>query len=92
MGPTLTEGKGRVRFALSLREDFLARLSEFRARIPNIFHNEFRLAPLSDAESRAAIVEPARLLGLEVEPELVERLIRRPFPEGRGPAPASDRL
>ncbi len=85
LAATLTEGKGRVRFVLSLREDFLARLSEFRERIPNIFHNEFRLAPLSEAESRAAIVEPARLLGLDVEPELVERLIADLSREGVDP-------
>ena len=85
LAATLAEGKGRVRFVLSLREDFLARLSEFRERIPNIFHNEFRLAPLSEAESRAAIVEPARLLGLDVEPELVERLIADLSQEGVDP-------
>ena len=85
LAATLTEGKGRVRFVLSLREDFLARLSEFRERIPNIFHNEFRLAPLSEAESRAAIVEPARLLGLDIEPELVERLIADLSREGVDP-------
>lgn len=81
----LTEGKGRVRFVLSLREDFLARLSDFRERIPNIFHNEFRLAPLTDAESRASIVEPAQLLGLEVEPGLVDRLIADLSREGVDP-------
>jgi hypothetical protein len=85
LATTLTEGKGRVRFVLSLREDFLARLSDFRERIPNIFHNEFRLAPLSEAESRAAIVEPARLLGLEVEPELGDRLIADLSREGIDP-------
>jgi len=85
LAATLTEGKGRVRFVLSMREDFLARLSEFRERIPNIFHNEFRLEPLSEAESRAAIVEPAHLVGLEVEPELVERLIADLSREGVDP-------
>jgi len=71
----LAEAKGQVRFVLSMREDFLARVSEFRDRIPNVFHNEFRLDPLTEEESRAAIVEPAKLLGLEVEPELADRLI-----------------
>ena len=71
----LAEAKGQVRFVISLREDFLPRLSEFQDRIPAIFHNEFRLAPLSEEASRAAIIEPAKLLGIEVEPELVERLL-----------------
>ncbi len=71
----LTQGKGRIRLVLSLREDFLARLSELQGLIPTIFHNQFRMTRLSEEASRIAMVEPARLLGLEVEPELVDRLI-----------------
>jgi hypothetical protein len=81
----VTEAKGQVRFILSLREDYLARLSEFRDRIPNIFHNEFRLGPLTDDECRLAIVEPAKLLGLDVEPELVDRLVADLSREGIEP-------
>src|SRR5579863_4423064 len=81
----LTAAKGKVRFVLSLREDYLARLSEFRDRIPTIFHNEFRLGPLSEDASRAAIVEPAGLLGLEVESQLVERLLGDLSKEGIDP-------
>jgi DNA-binding transcriptional ArsR family regulator len=71
----LAEAKGQVRFVISLREDFLPRLSEFQDRIPTIFHNEFRLAPLSAEASHAAIIEPAQLLGIAVEPALVDRLL-----------------
>ncbi|MCP4658061.1 MAG: CHAT domain-containing protein, partial [bacterium] len=81
----LDEGRGQVRFVLSLREDFLARLSEFRERLPTIFHNELRLDPLGEEESREAIVEPARLLDLEVEPQLVDRLIEDLTAEGIDP-------
>jgi len=82
---TLAAGGGRVRFVLSLREDFLAHLSEFREAIPSVFHNEFRLESLSTEASRAAIVEPARLFGLEVEEALVERLIGDLTREGIDP-------
>ena len=68
-------GKGQVRFVLSLREDFLPRLSEFRDCIPTIFHNEFRLDRLAPDGCRAAITEPAKLFGLQVEPALVDRLL-----------------
>jgi hypothetical protein len=71
----LVVGKGHVRFVLSLREDFLPRLSEFRDRLPTIFHNEFRLDRLSPEACRAAITEPAKLFGLEVEPALIDRLL-----------------
>ena len=76
---------GRVRFVLALREDFLARLSEFREQIPSIFHNEFRLDPLSDENARVAIGEPPRLFGLDVEPKLVDRLIADLSAEGIDP-------
>ena len=72
---SLTRGGGRIRFLLSMREDFLARLSEFRDRLPNIFHNEFRLGPLDDEASRRAIVGPAELLGIAFDPALVDRLL-----------------
>ena len=85
MQATLLKAKGHVRFVLSLREDFLARLSEFRDRIPAIFHNEFRLEPLSLKAAGEAITEPAKLLGLEVEAALVDRLMADLYHEGVDP-------
>ena len=85
LAATLVQGKGQVRFVLSLREDFLARLSEFRDRLPTIFHNEFRLDPLNTETAREAIVEPAKMLGLDVEPALVDRLIADLVHEGIDP-------
>jgi serine/threonine protein kinase len=81
----LTLGKGRVRVVLSLREDFLARLSEFRDRLPTIFHNELRLDRLANEACRAAIAEPAKLFGLEVEPALIDRLLEDLSKEGIDP-------
>ncbi len=76
---------GRLRFVLSLREDFLARLAEFRQRIPAIFHNESRLGPLTLETARQAIVEPAKLLGIDVEADLVTRLLSDLETEGIEP-------
>lgn len=81
----LASAQGSVRFVLALREDFLARLSEFRHRLPTIFHNEFRLGPLDETASRTAIEDPAKLLGIEVESALIDRLIADLSIEGIDP-------
>ncbi|MBD3236639.1 MAG: protein kinase, partial [Candidatus Eisenbacteria bacterium] len=43
---------GRIRVLLSLREDFLARLSDFREQLPTVFHNGFCLQPPGAREPR----------------------------------------
>ncbi len=45
-------------FILSLRDDALARLDRFKARIPRLFSNYLRLRPLAGKAARSAIVEP----------------------------------
>ena len=53
----------RVNVLLSLREDTLARLDRFKARIPNLFGNCLRLDRLDRAAGRAAIVRPLERWG-----------------------------
>ena len=48
----------RVHVLISLREDALAQLDAFQARIPNVFSNRLRLDHLDVAAARAAIVGP----------------------------------
>jgi hypothetical protein len=43
---------------LSLREDQLASLDRFRARIPHLFANTFRLEAMDEAAARLAIAKP----------------------------------
>lgn len=72
----VTEGRGRVRVLLSLREDYLSRLAEMQEAFPGILHNELRLPRLGAEAARAAIVEPARRAAIEVEDQLVQRLLQ----------------
>jgi HEAT repeat protein len=67
-----------VYLVLSLRDDYFVNLNEFREEIPSIFHNNanIQLRPLDDAAALRAIVEPARICGLEFEPGLPEQIIR----------------
>jgi tetratricopeptide (TPR) repeat protein len=61
----LADGAAPVacKIVMSLREEYLGKLEEFSASIPDLFRERLRLAPLSNSEAREAIVEPARLAG-----------------------------
>jgi WD40 repeat protein len=48
----------RVNVLLSLREDALAQLDVFKARIPNVFANQLRLEHLDPEAARAAVLGP----------------------------------
>jgi HEAT repeat protein len=65
----------RVKVVLSLREDYLARVSEIEERIPEIFQTKLRLLPLNREQARAAVVHPVETLGYTYAPALVERLL-----------------
>lgn len=70
-----------VNVLIALREDSLARLSAFKARIPAIFANQFRLQHLDVEQARNAVVGPLRRWGeltgehVDAEPELVEAVV-----------------
>src|SRR5579864_3033941 len=73
----------RVHVLLSLREDALARLDAFQARIPNVFANRLRLGHLDAAAGRAAILRPldrwnevAPWARMGIEPALVDDVVR----------------
>jgi WD40 repeat protein len=78
-------GRGglRVNVLLALREDALARLDVFKARIPSLFGNYLRLDHLDRAAARRAVLGPIeqynRLVApesrVEIEPALVESLL-----------------
>ena len=55
-----------VKVLLSLREDDLGMLQELTPQIPSILQSRFRLIPLSDADSRRAIIEPAAMLAEKI--------------------------
>lgn len=52
-----------AKFIISLREEYLGKLEEFSASIPDLFRERLRLSPLTADEAREAIVEPAALPG-----------------------------
>jgi WD40 repeat protein len=73
----------RVNFLIGIREDSLASLDAFKARIPNLFGNSLRLDLLERSTARAAILGPLQRYNelvptggrVEAEPELVEGVL-----------------
>ncbi len=74
----------RVNVLISLREDALARLDTFKARIPSLFDNCLRLDHLTESAARLAITEPVKLYNtkqtdparrVEIDPALVGEVV-----------------
>ncbi|MFC6091765.1 helix-turn-helix domain-containing protein [Saccharothrix lopnurensis] len=61
---------------LGVRADFYGRLLHHPELAESLRDRQVALGPMRQAEVRAAIVRPARLLGLHLEPGLVELLLR----------------
>jgi hypothetical protein len=64
-----------VRLTLSLREEFLAELDEFRDDFPDILANQYRLLPLTAFGARQAIVTPLVHSNIPFDQELVVKLV-----------------
>ena len=71
-----------VKVVLSLREDWLAAVSEIEERIPEVFRARMRLLPLTREQACQAIIAPVERLGISYEPALVERLLNDLTTEG----------
>ncbi|HWG95113.1 MAG TPA: helix-turn-helix domain-containing protein [Mycobacteriales bacterium] len=61
---------------LAVRADFFARLTAVPALLDAVQKAQVVVGPLRPDELRAVVVEPARRAGLEVEPALVELVLR----------------
>jgi hypothetical protein len=64
-----------VKVILSLREDWLASVSEIEKRIPEVFRTRMRLLPLTRDQAHQAITVPVEQLKVSYEPDLIERLL-----------------
>ena len=79
----LRRGGLRANFLLGIREDSLAQLDAFKARIPNLFANSLRLDRLDRVSARAAIEGPldrykelaAAEKSVSAESELVDAIL-----------------
>jgi DNA-binding winged helix-turn-helix (wHTH) protein len=63
------------RLVFVIREDLLAEMNVFKEILPEVFFHEHRLQRLNFEQSRKAILEPAKLMDLQFEESLVEKII-----------------
>ncbi len=73
---------------LVLREDYFAEISHLKSFLPQVYHHEFRLLPLTHEQAKRAIEEPLRTLGYVFEPSLVDDLLLALDHEGQIDPPA----
>jgi WD40 repeat protein len=79
----------RANVLIALREDSLAQLDAFKARIPSVFANQIRLDHLDRAAARAAILGPLGRWNeliedhVEIEPALVDAVLDEVAVAGR---------
>jgi WD40 repeat protein len=75
--PLVSEPGLRVNALLGVREDALASLDVFKAHVPALFRNYFRLEPLGREAGREAIVCPLERLdhAVDIEPALVDAIL-----------------
>ena len=64
-----------VKVVLSLREDWLASVSEIEGRIPEVFRTRMRLLPLTRDQAHQAISAPVERLGVSYGQALVKQLL-----------------
>lgn len=85
-GLTAWNGSRRRAAVLGVRADFYGQLLREPVLLQALQHAQVVLGPMSEAELRQAIVEPARSVGVSVDDELVERLLRDLAPRGQATA------
>ena len=71
---------------LSVREDFVGELYELHDRLPEIMHHMYRLRKLRQEQARNAILKPAVNFGIQVERDLVDRIVEDLSRDGVAPA------
>jgi len=64
--------KQSVKFILSLREDFLPQLDPWRARMPSLLHDRFRLEHMTGAQALSVVERAGREL---VEPAVAQDIV-----------------
>jgi conflict system STAND superfamily ATPase len=64
-----------VHVLFSLREEYIADLDDFRAHLPALFENEYRLRPLTAFGVREAITKALEAADIPYETSIVSRLV-----------------
>ncbi|MFH0841181.1 MAG: AAA family ATPase [Bacteroidota bacterium] len=78
----LTESETQCRIIFIIREEFLAGMTEFEEKLPDIFTNRFRVEKMKRTNAISAVEGPCRVYGIETEQGFSEELIDKLCPAG----------
>jgi len=76
--------ESRAVVVLAIRADFYGRCAEYPELAELLASNHVLVGPMAEEELKRAIILPARRVGLRVEPELVDALVREVLNEPGG--------
>ena len=78
----LTESETQCRIIFIIREEFLAGMTDFEEKLPDIFTNRFRVEKMKRTNAISAVEGPCKVFGIETEPGFSEDLIDKLCPAG----------
>ena len=73
----ITESETQCRIIFIIREEFLAGMTEFEEKLPDIFTNRFRVEKMKRANAISAVEGPCKVFGIETEQGFSEQLIEK---------------
>jgi WD40 repeat protein/energy-coupling factor transporter ATP-binding protein EcfA2 len=71
-----TAAGGQITVVITMRADFLARAAEYTDLAEMLSGHQFIISPMDDTDLRRVIEDPARLVGLDIENGLTERILK----------------
>jgi hypothetical protein len=78
----LVRSKTQCRIILVIREEFLAGITEFEEKIPEIFSNRFRVEKMKRGNAIIAVEGPCKVYNIKTEEGFSEELIDKLCPAG----------
>jgi WD40 repeat protein/energy-coupling factor transporter ATP-binding protein EcfA2 len=78
----IVRSKTHCRIIIVIREEFLAGITEFEEKLPEIFSNRFRVEKMKRANAIIAVEGPCRVYNIKTEKGFSEELIDKLCPSG----------
>jgi len=78
----IMEADVQCRLLFSIREEYLANITEFERVIPEMMQNRMRVEKMSRSHAKEVIEGPCRVHGIELEEGFADALLNRLVPEG----------
>ena len=73
----ISNSKLEVKIVIIIREEYLANLSEFETRLPQLFANRIRIEKMHKSNAVHAIEQPCKICNIDIEKGVQEQIIER---------------